>query len=185
MSGIFGKKQVLLAVLVVALGVAVYLNYYFANNSPSIDTNASLTSSKNLGDAQYVDASNVVGTQPTTAASSSDYFVQAKLNRQTARQEALDIISEAINNVKATEETQKEALEKAAAIAAHVEQESKIESLIKAKGFADCVVYIEDDNCHVVVQSEELTPAQALQITDIITAQSDIVAQKINIVTVK
>lgn len=35
MSGIFGKKQVLLAVLVVALGVAVYLNYYFSGTEPA------------------------------------------------------------------------------------------------------------------------------------------------------
>ena len=30
MSGIFGKKQVLLATLIVALGLAVYLNYYLS-----------------------------------------------------------------------------------------------------------------------------------------------------------
>ena len=51
MSNIFGKKQVLLATLIVALGVAVYLNYYFSNQSPVIDTGASVSdTSKNMGD---------------------------------------------------------------------------------------------------------------------------------------
>ncbi len=192
MSGIFGKKQVLLAVLVVALGVAVYLNYYFsAQNPPVTDVNASTSSSKNLGDAQYVNNGSTT-TPPTggesgtttTTGDPNDYFVQARLNRENARQEALDIIRDLMNDVKASEQTQQDALAKAAAIAAAVEQESKIESLVKAKGFSDCVVYIEGDSCNVVVRSANLDAAQALQITEIVTAQSNVVAQNVKIVPV-
>ncbi len=192
MSGIFGKKQVLLAVLVVALGVAVYLNYYFsAQNPPVADANASTSSSKNLGDAQYVNNGSTT-TPPTggesgaaaTTGDPNDYFVQARLNRENARQEALDIIRDLMNDVKASEQTQQDALAKAAAIAAAVEQESKIESLVKAKGFSDCVAYIEEDACNIVVRSADLKAAQALQITEIVTAQSNIVAQNVKIVTV-
>ena len=192
MSGIFGKKQVLLAVLVVALGVAVYLNYYFsAQNPPVADANAATSSSKNLGDAQYVNNGSTT-TPPTGGESSAaattgdpnDYFVQARLNRENARQEALDIIRDLMNDVKASEQTQQDALAKAAAIAAAVEQESKIESLVKAKGFSDCVAYIEEDACNIVVRSADLKAAQALQITEIVTAQSNIVAQNVKIVTV-
>ena len=64
MSNIFGKKQVLLATLILALGVAVYLNYYFATKAPdTLDTGGGVTtsdSSKNLGDAQFVDNNSVV-----------------------------------------------------------------------------------------------------------------------------
>ena len=66
-----------------------------------------------------------------------------------------------------------------------MEQESKIESLIKSKGFADCVVYIEGENCSIVVRSEGLKPQESVQITEIVTTQSKIVAQNINIGTVK
>lgn len=55
MTRIFGKKQVLLATLIVALGVAVYLNYYFSSQQPpTTDVNGrptSSTSSRNMGDA--------------------------------------------------------------------------------------------------------------------------------------
>jgi stage III sporulation protein AH len=185
MSGVFGKKQVLLATLVLALGLAVYLNYYFSNQNPiTVDTNTSTTSTvsnDNLGDAQYVNGTTAVA----DSSNSSDYFVQARLNRESARQEALDIVKDLMNDVKATDEVKKEAVAKATAIATAVEQENKIESLVKAKGFADCVVYIEDKTCHIVVRSEGLQPQQTIQITEIITAQSDIVAQNINIVPVK
>lgn len=188
MSGIFGKRQVMLAVLVVALAVAVYLNYYFSTQNPiSTDTDTSTSNSGNLGDAHFVDNPSTVTTSPsgTTSEDPSDYFVQARNNRSKARQEALDIIRDLINDVKASQQTQQQALEKAAAIAAAVEQESKIESLVKAKGFSDCIAFIEDDNCNVVVRSNDLNDAQALQITDIVTTQSNIAALNVKINTVK
>lgn len=62
------------------------------------------------------------------------------------------------------------------------EQESKNRKpFIKAKGFADCVVYIEGENCNVVVKADSLQPQQTIQITEIVTAQSKIVAQNIKI----
>ena len=188
MTRIFGKKQVLLATLIVALGVAVYLNYYFSSQQPpTTDVNGrptSSTSSRNMGDAQFVGNSSVVSS-PESTVDANDYFVQARLSRESAREEALDIVKDMMNDVKATDEVKKQAAEKAAAIAQAVEQESKIESLIKSKGFADCVVYIEGENCSIVVRSEGLKPQESVQITEIVTTQSNIVAQNINIGTIK
>lgn len=179
MSNIFGKKQVILATLIVALGVAVYLNYYFSAKQPAIDTGTGVsdTSRDNLGDAQYVNGS-ATSSQPEEA---SDYFGQARKNREEARAQSLDLIKDMMNDVKATDEIKKEALAKTEEVAAAIEQESKIESLIKAKGFADCVVYIEGENCNVVVKADSLQPQQTIQITEIVTAQSKIVAQNIKI----
>ena len=56
---------------------------------------------------------------------------------------------------------------------------------MKAKGMEDCVAYIAGDNCSVVVKAESLTGAQTLQITEIVTAQTKIPAQNINIMAVK
>lgn len=190
MSGIFGKKQVLLGALVVALGIAVYLNYYYSVRSPSIDTDASaVVSQDHYGDTQFVDNPTVVNSGDlqagTTEADPNDYFVQARKNRETARQEALDVIKDLMNDAKISQETQEQALEKAAAIASAVEQESKIESLVKAKGFEDCVAFIEGDKCSVVVRSAELKSAEALQITEIVTSQAGVKAENVNIVPQK
>lgn len=180
MSKIFGKKQVLLATLVVALGVAVYLNYYFATQQPAVETggNTSTSSRDNLGDAQYVGGSAMSSVPEKDG---TDYFDQARENRDTAREKAVETIKELLNNVKATEAMKKEAMEQTAEVTKAIEQESKIESLIKAKGFEDCVVFIEEDNCNVVVQADSLQPQQTIQITEIVTAQSKIVAQNIKI----
>ena len=106
MSNIFGKKQVLLATLILALGVAVYLNYYFATKAPdTLDTGGGVTtsdSSKNLGDAQFVDNNSVVSGDEQ-ANTTPDYFAQARANRETAREEALDLIKDMMNDAKATD----------------------------------------------------------------------------------
>ena len=53
-----------------------------------------------------------------------------------------------------------------------------------AKGFADCVVYIEGTNCSIVVSAESLTVQDTAKISQVVTSQSGILAQNINIVTV-
>ena len=125
MTRIFGKKQVLLATLIVALGVAVYLNYYFSSQQPpTTDVNGrptSSTSSRNMGDAQFVGNSSVVSS-PESTVDANDYFVQARLSRESAREEALDIVKDMMNDVKATDEVKNQAAQKAAAIAQPVEQ---------------------------------------------------------------
>ncbi len=181
MAKFFGKKQVLLGTLVVALGVAVYLNYYFAEqpvNKPDTDapTTQSTASDKNLGEALNVNSNNV-----NTA---KVYFEQARENRESAREEATELVKEVMSDVKVTDEQLQTATEQLTAMAKAIEQESKIEELIKAKGFTECIVYIEGENCSVIVQSEGLSVQDTTKISQIVTAQSDISAQNINIVTV-
>lgn len=165
MSSIFGKKQAVLAVLVAALGVAVYLNYYFSVQQPDVleagaDTTTTTASEaddgKNLGDAQYVNNPSTTPSETeATEPAGDDYFAQARQSREEAREEALDIVKDAMNDVKGDEASRQAALEKAAAIASAVEKENAIESLVKAKGFDDCVAYLTEGECQLVVNGGE------------------------------
>ena len=177
MKKLFGKKQLVLGTLIVALGLAVYLNYYFAQ-SPSglLDTAPpQQEQDKNLGDALNVN---------TTPEENVDYFEQARKSREEAREEATQTVKDLLGDVKATDEQKAAATQQAIAITKAIEQESKIESLIKAKGYEDCVVYIENENCSIVVSAESLTVQDTAKISQTVTSQSDILAQNINIVTV-
>jgi len=176
----FLKKYMVLGLMVLVLGAAVYLNYIAAANTPlsfqtgteTEDTDAS----KPLGESVFVN---------NTTAAPQSYFDTARRNREEARQEALDILKDTLQDVKIDEEVQQEAIAAAATVAAAVEQEDAIESLICAKGFEDCVVYIENNNCHVAVKAAELTQAQTLQILQIVTAQSTVDAADVNILAVE
>ena len=177
MKKIFGKKQLVLGTLIVALGLAVYLNYYFAESPQGLlDTQPPQTEQdKNLGDALNVN---------TTPEQTEDYFEQARKSREEAREEVAETVKDLLGDVKATDEQKAAATAQAVAITKAIEQESKIESLIKAKGFSDCVVYIEGENCSVVVSAESLTVQDTAKISQIVTSQSQILAQNMNIITV-
>ncbi|MBE6768804.1 MAG: SpoIIIAH-like family protein [Ruminococcaceae bacterium] len=191
MKRFFGKKQVLVATLAVALGLAVYLNYYLAQNELKSDTatggnNTTTTTGGHLGDSQYVSGTTTVPAEQTGSTTvQTPYFKQARESREAARAESLQMLQELVNDVKSSQAVIDDATEKILAAAEAGERESAIESLVKAKGFADCVAYIEGDRCNVVVLSEGLTGAQTLQITEIITAQSSIKPENIKISSVK
>lgn len=191
MKRFFGKKQVLIATLAVALGLAVYLNYYLAQTELKTDTANGAASDKttvttvggNLGDSQYVNGTTTLpnGESVNSTLTEAPYFKQARENRAAARAESLQVLQEMVNDVNSSQAVIDDATQKILAVAQAGEQESKIESLVKAKGFTDCVAYIEGDNCNVVVQAEGLTAAQTLQITEIITAQSAVKSENIKI----
>ena len=179
MKEFLGKKAVLLATLVLALGAAIYVNYFFADPNAMMNGGAEQPDDdKTLGEAINV---NTDVAKPTAA----EYFADARKSREESRAEAVQTVKDLLNDVKATEEQKATATAEVITITKAIEQESNIESLIKAKGYADCIVYIANGSCSVVVQSEALTVQDTAKISQVVTAQSDISAQNINIVTVK
>ena len=76
-------------------------------------------------------------------------------------------------------------MKQAAEIAKNIEQESNIENLIKAKGFAECLAFIQNGECSVVVSSTGLLDNEAITIKDIVAGQSGISYDKIKIVEAK
>ncbi len=183
MKKFLGKKTVLLGTLILALGAAIYLNYFFAEGPTGIVDNSNAQTEQPNDDKTLGEAINVNGVTDTPTA--EEYFKQARGSREAAREEAVQTVKDLLNDVKATDEQKKTVTAEVIAITKAIEQESNIESLIKAKGFADCVVYIADGSCSVVVQSDSLTVQDTAKISQVVTSQADIPAQNINIVTVK
>lgn len=193
-----GKRQLVLAALVVALGAAVYLNWQFSGDNQLLTTEA-VTSQKELGTAQLVSSpeggeelgASVQGgeeaEEPTVAANASaeEYFTEARLSRQKARDSAVELLEKVLTDAEGSDEAKKEAVEQAAVIAQNVVQESNIENLIKAKGFAECVVFLENGECSVVVQTSGLLPNEAIAIKDIVGGQAGVAYDKIKIVEAK
>lgn len=203
----FGKKQLVLAALVVALGAAIYINWQFTDNQNLISTNT-LTSAKELGEAAYVN--NEITAQPTTSttvtnssnsevsqlsttssnngqsAASTDYFNQAQLSRQKTRDQAVELLKEILESAKSSEQAKATAIEQAAAIAKNIEQESNIENLIRAKGYQNCLVFIQNGESSVVVTCPNgLLESDAITIKDIVSGQAGIPYDKIKIVEAK
>lgn len=200
----FGKRQLVLAALVVALGAAVYLNWQFADNNALIQQ-TSASANKEIGQAQFVNNSkdssvskdkNTGGN--TSSNSSKDtggkktqpsedalaYFAQVKVERQKTHDGAVDLAKEVLEAADSSDEAKKEAVVKAAEIAKNMEQETNIESLIKAKGFSQCLAFIQNGECSIVVCKGELDDDGVISIKDIVAGQSGIEFDNIKITEV-
>ncbi len=178
------KKHVLLGFLVVALGLAVYLNYHFASQNPldvsQSETTAKTTAVKNLGDSKFV------GAEPATpqAVDQEDYFSSARQNRTSARDEAVEIIEDILAQPTVTEDLSKQASAKLTALTDAIKQESDIETLLSAKGFSECLVFIDGNSAHVAIKAPKLTEEQTVQILDLVTSHTDVAAENVNIVAI-
>ncbi len=169
---VFTKAHISVAVMVLALGAAIWLN---AKYLPS--------EAKYLGEASYVSNSSEEAVE-TSAKAEEDYFTKAKKDRESARKEAVETIEETIKSDKLSDEDKKSALSKIEEIGDRIEKESNIESLLKAKGFEKSLAVISDSGINIVVASEGLTSAQTLQIQDIVTEQTSITLNNIKIIPV-
>lgn len=170
---LIGKRQLILAGLVVVLGVAVYLNWEFSQK----DINLGTSDNKIYGETQETAAGLSVDGQA--------YFAQARTDRQKSRDEAIESVQTMLSDTSLTETQKKQISEKATQLAQLSECEAAIEQLVKAKGFEQCVAFINDDSASVVVSSKGLTNEQAAQIFDIVLSKSQVSADKINVVEVK
>ena len=65
--------------------------------------------------------------------------------------------------------------------------EAEIETLIKAKGFDECVVFLGEDSATVAVPAPEegLSSSAVSRITDIILSETGLNAEQIKIIEVK
>ena len=160
--------------MLIALGGAIWLNTKYL---PS-DT-------KYLGETSYVSNSSGESAVETSAKTEVDYFSESKKEREKARNEAIELIEETLDKDNLKEADKKSALAKMEEIASRMEQESNIETILKAKDFKKVVAVINDTGVTVIVKGEGLTSGQTLQIQDIVTAETNVTLANIKIVPVK
>lgn len=179
-----GRKQLVLASLVLALGAAVYLNWQFtgANKLP---VGGGETSSQ-LGAAQLVNnaymetvSDDMQGSQQANA--QVDAFAEARLTRQNSRDQALELLDGVLEDVSADSDAKKVAVEQASAVAQSILKETNVENLLKAKGYEECVAYIVDGQCSVVV-SGDMGDSDMLVVQEVVMEQTGLSAEKIKIV---
>jgi stage III sporulation protein AH len=116
----------------------------------------------------------------------TDYFAAVRLSRQEARDSAVSLLQEAMAYT-GSEAHKEESSTQLEFIVQTALTEAQIESLVIAKGYADCVAYIGDDGISVAVASPEggLQQDDVAVIADIVMAQSDFELDKIRVVEVQ
>lgn len=161
------KKQLVVAALAVIIGTAGYLNAGRNEDTP--------TDTKYMGEAQLVNSSE------TQAEDSSDFFSQARIDREAGRSRSIETFNVVLQNENADTEAKVSAQQGVLELAQNTETETAIENLLRAKGFEDAVCYINNGMANVVVKTDMLDSTDAAQISEIVTQQSGIAQEKIKI----
>ena len=204
-------RRVTALTLAAALVVAVYLNWQYARTGIGVDeeavnvsavaveggagggasrlaapvtdglmTEAEAVSSanKNYGEAQLVSVANDAGAK---------FFEEARLKRQKAHDEAMDTIQKTLKTSGLSAEEKKGYTQQLTSNLEDLNAENEIETLVKAKGFADCLCFLQSGRADLTVMTsgDALTAAQVAQIRDIVLSKSEVTAQNITVVEVK
>ena len=180
-----GKRNLIIAGAVIMIGLAVYVNWiFFAGDNKDDSFNYDQSAGMNTNYGTTLGTGSNTGDQNSTSADANSYFSSVQVSRQKARDEALEVLNSVVDNDNATDQVKAEAVAEIRQIASEMENEAKIESLIKTKGYAQCVAVISGENVSIVLQHEgELSAAALAQINAIVYEQTGISPAGISIIT--
>ena len=165
----------------------IYLNWLYTEQSTASDLTETLDVEKVMSDDALIlgEDAAVLAEGEDAVDTATDYFAAVRLSRQQARDSAVNLLQEAM-----AYSDQTKAEESSAQLDEIVQtalSEAQIESLVIAKGYADCVAYMSNDGISVAVASPEggLKKEDVAVIADIVMAQSDYTLNDIHVVEVQ
>lgn len=165
-------KSLAVFLVVLLIGAAVYVNYKLFYDP---------VDGMGFGDGNM--ENNFDGSAQTgNNANEENYFTATALNRQQSRDEAIDVLKLVSESEESSEEAKAEATAKISQIAADIQNENNIETLVKAKGFEECVAIISENAVSVIVGADELQAAEAAQILAIVYETTGISPENISII---
>lgn len=205
------KRNAIVVAIVAFVGAAVYLNWTYGQGQEAVGAADPSPSGRVLGEAALVsgkaegeteDGAKESGqpdpsAQPSEDAAKTDaeaqkpegtgYFSSARLNRQQARDSALSILQQASEDAMAEQTVIDEANASIQKLAANTLAEAQVENLVTAKGYGDCVCFINDNSASVVVSATEngLTDADTARICEIVKEETGLSAAQITIIEAK
>ncbi len=184
------KRGAVYSVIALMLCVAVYLNWNYSRVDDGATVGADTTETgggKVIGESVLVDSTDSEYVPPsqleTSGSLSGDYFSVARLSRQKARDEAVSILNSTIENENASDDARSVANTNIQLMADNAMVETRIENIIIAKGYSDCVVFINDGSINVIVSKTEegLTTADVAKIKDVVLEEADVISDQIKI----
>lgn len=183
------KRNAVVVAIVLFVGAAVYLNWSY-NNQSGGNKEQEDGGSKVLGQSALVSGPSEDGGDDTQVSGSGEgrttgtgYFATARLNRQQARDNALELLQQAAADEKADQAMVDEANAAIQAMAAFTMSEAQVENLVTAKGYGDCVCFISENSVSVVVSATEagLNENDVAKIVEIVMEETGLSADRIKI----
>ena len=165
--------------------MAVYLNW----NTQIIEGDEKRLEG-NLGESSLAANGNESASGEKTAEETgnlSEYFEKARLEKQKARDGAVATLKEAIAEESLSQTSRDSAAESIQTISTGALSETRIETLVKAKGYKECVALINDEGVNVIVEAPEegLSDGDTIKIKDIAVGETNFSPSQVKIIEIK
>ncbi len=118
--------------------------------------------------------------EPANLAPAPDFFTEYRLERDRLRSERSELLREVFKNAR-NDDTRQKTQDAILKLTLDKQRESEMENLIKARGFADALVFIRDNTVSVVVKAQTLSRDEVIQIADIISRTAGVGPEDITI----
>lgn len=188
------RRNAVVAVIAVFVCAAVYLNWNYEQQagkvlgeSAMVGNEDPLLTGQEQQEGQEDQSGDGSAAQDGAAQNTSDYFANARLNRQQARDSALTLLQDAAAGEGADQTLKDEANASIQTMADYTVTEAQIENLVVAKGYADCVAFIGEGELSLAVAAPEggLTDADTARIVDVVQQTAAFTADQIKIIPVE
>ena len=184
------KKNLVAAAVLITVCAGIYVNWLYTEENAAVSLTDTLDTEKVMSDDALVLSEDMAaiasGGEVTTTA--TDYFAAVRLSRQQARDNAVNLLQDAMAYSTSAEGTKDvESAMELEEIVQTALSEAQIESLVIAKGYTDCVAYMSTEGISVAVSAPEggLQEADVAVIADIVMTQSDYSMDDIRVVEVQ
>ncbi len=183
------KKNLVAAAILVTVCAGIYVNWLYTEDKTAASLEDSLDTQKVMNEDTLVLSGDMeaIAAGEDVVSTSTDYFAAVRLSRQQARDNAVNLLQEAMAYSGSEGSKDVESAMELEEIVQTALSEAQIESLIIAKGYADCVAYMSGEGISVAVSSPEggLQQADVAVIADIVMTQSDYSLDDIRVVEVQ
>lgn len=187
------KKNMVAAAVLVTVCAGIYVNWMYTEDASAASLTDTLDADKVMSDEAMLLSEDMEALAAGDAVSTTaeDYFAAVRLSRQQARDNAVALLQEAMSYEESVETASStKELESAMELDQIVQValcEAQIESLIIAKGYADCVAYMSGSGISVAVASPEggLQAEDVAVIADVVITQSDYALEDIRVLEVQ
>lgn len=139
-----------LAILILALGIGKL--YGLSHNKPAGEAVVAGESIETAAESMSMDVK-----EKKAYEKGEDFFAEYRLERENMRSKQIEMLKGITDNEKTEKKARDAAALRVVEITREMEKELKAESLVKSKGFDDCIVILQSGGITVVVEGDTLS----------------------------
>ncbi|HHY46466.1 MAG TPA: SpoIIIAH-like family protein [Firmicutes bacterium] len=167
-------RGIIVLLVIAGLGLLAGLRLYSAGigrgKTPTIPPEAQ-SAPVEQQEAQYVEITSAP----------RDFFAESRLERERIRSRQMELLQAIAESKDSSPQAKAGAQAEMLALTGRMEKEARVEALIQSRGFARVLVFLGEESCDVIVETDGLTPLGARQIGDIVTRVCGLPPEKVTI----